>query len=204
MLLAARLCNEWKMLRSVTHRYIPLSLCRWPSWKPIHTYWDSLLLYPLCTVSLSSLRSRMVSSQQQEFVFVTNIASFNFSFTLAHLSIFLFLFLLRHPVLEQQTVFRGPVRALHHIWSVSVSGGAAVHSGQRNQLCGAGQRLHRPSHRPVENHQGHGCQSKSAWWCFFFLIKIFNVHFIHLIFILFFFLLNISFILPLFTLTAVL
>lgn len=75
--------------------------------------------------------------------------------------------LLRYPVLEQQAVSRRPIGALHHIWSVSVSGGAAVHTGQRNQLRGAGQRLHRPSHRPVENHQGHGRQSKSEQLLFF-------------------------------------
>lgn len=70
--------------------------------------------------------------------------------------------LLRHPVLEQQTVSGRPVGSLHHFRGFPVAGCAAVHPGQRDQLRGTGQRLHWPPDRPVENHQGHGCQSKSA------------------------------------------
>ncbi|MEQ2209052.1 hypothetical protein XENOCAPTIV_023233, partial [Xenoophorus captivus] len=58
--------------------------------------------------------------------------------------------------LEQQTVSGRVVCALHYIWGVSVSCCAAVHLGQRNQLRGASQRLHRSSYRSVENHQGYG------------------------------------------------
>lgn len=130
---------------------------RWLFWKPTHTCWDSPSLSPLCTASSSSLPLKMVRSQQS-----VNTKQLIVRFYLPY-SVFTSALssLLRHPVLEQQTVSRGSICAVHHIWSVSVSGGAVVHTWQRNQLCGAGQRLHRSPYWSVENHQGHGCQSKS-------------------------------------------
>ncbi len=71
-----------------------------------------------------------------------------------------FHFLCRYPVLEQPSVSGGAVCALHHIRGVPVSGSAALYPGQRDQFCRPGQRLHRPAHRLLEDHQSHGCQGE--------------------------------------------
>lgn len=139
---------------------ILIDVCRWPFWKQTRTCWDSLLLSPSCTASSSFSPSKTVWSVYNNQRIVRTVSVCPPASTHHHL-------FLRYPILEQQTVSRGPVCALHHIWSFSVSGGAAVHTGQRNKLCGAGQRLHRPSYWSVENHQGHGRQSKSELRLFF-------------------------------------
>lgn len=69
-------------------------------------------------------------------------------------------FIRRYPVLEQPSVFGGAVCAFYHIWCVSVAGGAALHTGQRDQLCCPGQRVYRPAHRLLEDHQSHGRQGE--------------------------------------------
>ena len=136
-----------------------LSLFRWPCWKPTPTCLDSPSSSPSCTASSSFLPSRTVRSQQS--VCVEDLTTKLSVCPSASPHHHLLLLLLRYPVLEQQTVSRRPLCALHHLRSLSVSGGAALHPGQRDQLRGAGQRLHRASHRPVEDHQGHGRQGKS-------------------------------------------
>ena len=68
----------------------------------------------------------------------------------------------RYPVLEQPAVPGGPVRALRLLWRLPVLRGPALHPGQRDQLRGPGQRLHWGPHRPLEDHQGHGCPGKAG------------------------------------------
>lgn len=85
---------------------------------------------------------------------------------------------LRYPVLEQSPVFGGAVCALHHIWRVPVPGGAPLHPGQRDQLCGASQRLHRAAHRLLEDHQSHGRQGEQqqpTFILFYFLFEVYSI-----------------------------
>lgn len=68
----------------------------------------------------------------------------------------------RYPVLEQPAVPGGAVCALCLLRRFPVLCGPPLHPGQRDQLRGPGQRLHWGPHRPLEDHQGHGCPGESA------------------------------------------
>lgn len=129
---------------------------RWPFWKPTPTCWVSQSSSLSCTASLSFLPSRTVRAEHRIRFCIRRMLFTRL--TVRSLT-------LRYPVLEQQTISRRPVCALHHIWSFPVSGGAAVYSRQRDQLCSSSQRLHWTSYWLVENHQGHGCQSKCRQEC---------------------------------------
>lgn len=68
----------------------------------------------------------------------------------------------RHPVLEQQTIPWGSFCAFNLFWGLPVSGGVAIHPGQRDQLRCASQCLHRATYWLLEDHQG--CGREGEMW----------------------------------------